>query len=83
MPLYDFKCLDCGKVSELLIIGEPSQRACPACGSLNLEKLLSKTSSLTGKAKTGGTPGPGDTTCCGSSPSSAGCAGPGSCCGRR
>ncbi len=27
-------------------------------------------------------PGPGDTSCCGSAPSEAGCAGPGSCCGK-
>jgi hypothetical protein len=26
-------------------------------------------------------PGHGDTSCCGSTPSEAGCAGPGSCCG--
>jgi hypothetical protein len=28
-------------------------------------------------------PGLGDTACCGKAPSEAGCAGPGSCCGRR
>jgi hypothetical protein len=42
---------------------------------------MSATSSLTGK--TGQPlPGPGDTGCCGQHPGHAGCAGPGSCCGK-
>jgi hypothetical protein len=38
-------------------------------------------SSLSG-TPSGAMPGPGDTACCGSSPGHAGCAGPGSCCGK-
>jgi hypothetical protein len=54
---------------------------CPACASLDTEKLLSIPSSLTGRV--GAThPGPQDHGCCGSRPSEAGCAGPGSCCGK-
>jgi hypothetical protein len=41
---------------------------------------MSASSSLTGRARQA-VPGPGDTACCGSTPSHAGCAGPGSCCG--
>ncbi|MGD8561208.1 MAG: zinc ribbon domain-containing protein [Desulfarculaceae bacterium] len=81
MPLYDFECSDCGRVSELLVLGEDDSKICPACGSRNMTKLMSATSSMTGKAHQG-MPGPGDTTCCGSSPGHASCAGPGSCCGR-
>jgi hypothetical protein len=43
--------------------------------------LMSTPSSLTGKTPQA-VPGPGDTACCGRSVSEAGCAGPGSCCGK-
>ena len=80
MPLFDFVCLDCGKTSEVLVTGQEDDVVCPACGGAQLKKLLSAHSSLSGSARSA-LPGPGDTTCCGSSPGGAGCAGPGSCCG--
>ncbi|RZB31834.1 MAG: hypothetical protein SRB1_01453 [Desulfobacteraceae bacterium Eth-SRB1] len=82
MPLFDFLCLDCGKQSEILVTGSSDKPRCLACGSRNLDKLLSAHSSLSGPSHNS-MPGPGDTTCCGSSPSEAGCAGPGSCCGHK
>jgi len=83
MPLYDYLCLDCGQVSEMLLTGASKQPVCPTCGSINLKRLLSAPSSLSGIAKHG-LPGAGDTACCGTSPGqAAGCAGPGSCCGHR
>jgi len=85
MPLFDYLCLDCGKSSEILVVGsspglEPTLE-CKFCGSRQLKKLLSAPSSLSGSAKNH-LPGPGDTACCGSTPGHAGCAGPGSCCGK-
>lgn len=39
MPLYDFKCLDCGNQFEALVLKtEPS---CPSCGGQRLEQLIS------------------------------------------
>ena len=81
MPLFDFMCLECGETTELLILSSTDEAACKACGSTNVRKLLSAHSGASGVAR-GRLPGPGDTSCCGSSPAEAGCAGPGSCCGR-
>jgi putative FmdB family regulatory protein len=81
MPLFDFSCENCGKTSEILVTGDDNQPQCQFCGSRNLKKQLSAHSSMSGIGKPK-MPGLGDTTCCGSSPNEAGCAGPGSCCGK-
>ncbi len=81
MPLFDYECEGCGLVSEQLVAADGQPGACPHCGGPNLRKLLSAPSSLTGQAGRG-LPGAGDTGCCGSRPGLAGCAGPGSCCGK-
>lgn len=81
MPLFDFLCTECGKTNELLVTSSDEQPTCTACGSSKLKKLLSAHSSLSGGTRQN-VPGHGDTACCGSSPSQAGCAGPGSCCGK-
>ncbi|MBW1897482.1 MAG: zinc ribbon domain-containing protein [Deltaproteobacteria bacterium] len=81
MPLFDYLCLNCGKSSEILVFGSSDSLQCKECGSSSLKKLLSAHSSASGPIKFS-MPGPGDTACCGSSPGDAGCAGPGSCCGK-
>jgi len=81
MPLYDFLCIDCGKVSEILVASSGDELKCLSCGSGNVKKMLSAVSSLSGVKKST-LPGAGDTACCGGSPGHAGCAGPGSCCGK-
>lgn len=81
MPIYEILCNDCGKKSEVLLLGSDDRMVCRECRGENTRKLMSPTSSLTG-ATPQGHPGPGDTSCCGSRPDQAGCAGPGSCCGR-
>jgi putative FmdB family regulatory protein len=81
MPIFEFLCGECGATHEVLVASSDESPACKACGSLNLKKLLSVPSSLSGAAKQG-LPGSGDTACCGNSPANAGCAGPGSCCGK-
>jgi len=61
MPIYDFKCKDCGKVSEFLVASSSDRTAltCPGCGSWSLERLISAPSLLKGAAHAAGT------TCCG------------------
>ena len=82
MPLFDYQCLDCGKINELLVTSSNDQVKCLFCNSTNLKKMLSSPSSLSGVSNNN-MPGAGDTTCCGSAPGqAAGCAGPGSCCGK-
>jgi putative FmdB family regulatory protein len=82
MPIYEIVCNVCKRNSEVLVMGSDPNMPCPHCGSLETNKIMSPTSSLTG-SESQGLPGPRDTGCCGSSPARASnCAGPGSCCGR-
>jgi len=39
MPLFDYSCEDCGKLSELLVVDSKDPLQCKACGSSNLKKL--------------------------------------------
>ncbi len=43
MPIYEFKCDDCGKVFETLCFrsGDGDAVECPKCGGKKAEKLLS------------------------------------------
>ncbi|HUV99893.1 MAG TPA: zinc ribbon domain-containing protein [Gallionella sp.] len=57
MPIYDFRCNNCNKTFELLVRTSTVQ-ACPTCGSLQLEKLVSlpappgKTAGILKRART-------------------------------
>jgi putative FmdB family regulatory protein len=81
MPIFEYLCPDCGATSEILVFGEGERILCKTCGGSKLKKMISAHSSFSGGAGQG-VPGPGDTGCCGASPATAGCAGPGSCCGK-
>jgi putative FmdB family regulatory protein len=41
MPLYSYHCADCDKDAELLMSSEAAP-VCPACGSQNMERLMSR-----------------------------------------
>jgi len=81
MPILEVICRDCGHTGEVITLAASEAARCPSCGGANTGRLMSATSSLTGKAPAG-LPGIKDTGCCGSRPGAAGCAGPGSCCGK-
>jgi putative FmdB family regulatory protein len=60
MPIYEYRCLECGKISEIFLHSLNSQNVqCPACGSYKLDKLFSTPYTLKAGASTHGT------TCCG------------------
>jgi putative FmdB family regulatory protein len=61
MPIYEFKCRECGKVSELRIPmhSESKNAVCQHCGSHEMEKLMSVPSLVGGKGESG------ETRCCG------------------
>ncbi len=81
MPIYEYICMDCGKQSEILVGASSAEPRCRSCDSTSLKKLLSAHSTMSSSGER--MPGPGDTACCGSAPGqAAGCAGPGSCCGK-
>lgn len=61
MPIYDFKCRGCGKVSEILVRSAEGQAGrCPDCGGGNMERLISASYVIRTETRKSGT------TCCGS-----------------
>ena len=57
MPIYDLQCKECDHIFESLVRGS-IMPACPECGSVNVEKLLSltapqgKTAGMISRART-------------------------------
>jgi putative FmdB family regulatory protein len=82
MPIYEIRCQDCGKTAETLVLSRQDELICPLCGSKRTTKMMSAPSDYGSQDSPRG-PGPKDTACCGRSPAEAGCAGPGSCCGKQ
>ncbi len=42
MPIYEFRCQECNKVSEFqLKIADPHPKDCPGCGQAGLKKIMS------------------------------------------
>lgn len=44
MPVYEYRCADCGKKFSALVgmTAQPDDSRCPACGSLQTAKLISR-----------------------------------------
>jgi putative FmdB family regulatory protein len=54
MPIYEFRCLGCGHVFELLKLKKESEEAimrCPKCGSEEAERILSTVSAVISSGK--------------------------------
>jgi len=75
MPIYEYRCKQCGQVNEFLILGAQNRLQCGQCGSEELTKLMSAHNMSTGSSRKSTEPGPGS--CCGTPHS---CGTPGSCC---
>jgi len=59
MPVYEFKCRECGSLSEALLRSGDNQTVyCPDCGSTSMEKLMSSSLIRTNASSPG-------VTCCG------------------
>ncbi|MGD2103923.1 MAG: zinc ribbon domain-containing protein [Anaerolineae bacterium] len=59
MPIYEYRCHDCGTSFEELVRGRETV-ACPECGGKSLKRLLSAPTVLSGR-----TARPAGSTCCG------------------
>lgn len=75
MPIYEYRCEECGKVFEELVFGE-TQVVCPDCSSTKTAKLMSACRRASGYD--GGYAGDGNISYSGSASGCAGCSG-GSC----
>ncbi len=66
MPIYEFQCKDCGKVSEFLVIHARDQHShkCQFCGSNRLKKILSAPGVVKGEGASAAASGK-DSECCG------------------
>lgn len=59
MPIFDYRCKECGEISEILLRSEDAEVRCPSCGSGDMERLVSASRTIKmGASST-------DTTCCG------------------
>ena len=70
MPLYEYKCKECGEISEILVGSVPSdaELKCESCNSSKVERILSVPASpvIKGSSPPAGRPSCGnETTCCG------------------
>jgi putative FmdB family regulatory protein len=59
MPVYKYRCGNCGERVEVLVRSESTTPTCPNCGSPRLEKLLSVPYVMSGERR------PAGLTCCG------------------
>ncbi len=59
MPIYDYSCRECGKVSEILVRTSEGEVRCPHCGSGDLRQLVSASYTIRMGAASPGA------TCCG------------------
>jgi putative FmdB family regulatory protein len=44
MPIYEFRCNQCGQIASFFVrsVGDPLSPSCPDCGSADLERCISR-----------------------------------------
>ncbi|KAA5539872.1 zinc ribbon domain-containing protein [Roseiconus nitratireducens] len=71
MPLYEYECPRCERTVELLVRSGDEKVACPECGEVKLERLMSAPAApnMNGSSRSLPTAGPGEgcgaPRCCG------------------
>ncbi len=53
MPIFEFRCLECGKLFEKLFLNpneKIEQIECPACKSSSFERVISRTNYVMGRS---------------------------------
>jgi len=58
MPIFEFRCSDCGNVFEKLFMAsnENVELSCPECGGRTLDRVLSQTNYVVGAGPGGAKP---------------------------
>ncbi|MFN2225565.1 MAG: FmdB family zinc ribbon protein [Anaerolineae bacterium] len=57
MPIYEYRCQECGQRFEKLVMSidrEPEDLACPACGGGEVQRLISRVSVSSGEGAASG-----------------------------
>ncbi|NWF52189.1 MAG: zinc ribbon domain-containing protein [Nitrospirae bacterium] len=57
MPIYEFRCVRCGHVFELLKLKKGDEEVvmrCPKCKSQNVERALSRIGGIRSRSRSGG-----------------------------
>lgn len=64
MPIYEFRCVDCGNIQEVIFTGsnENVEMKCRECNGEALERVLSKTNYAMGSSGSAGAAKPSATT---------------------
>ena len=62
MPIYEFRCANCGNIEEFILTGDRQiEMKCGTCGGENLERVISRTNYVMGSAGSSKSGGPSTT----------------------
>ncbi|MCE5333046.1 MAG: zinc ribbon domain-containing protein [Desulfobacteraceae bacterium] len=64
MPIYEFRCVQCGNIQEIIVAnsGQEIEMKCRGCGAEDLERILSSTNYAMGSSSSSKSSGPSATT---------------------
>ncbi len=60
MPIYEYRCINCGKEFEMIRFSQDDDKeiGCPACGKKKVEKVMSLTAGSHGSCESCSASGP-------------------------